>query len=72
MVGDVGPIPNEVIAALDMVRRYGCINLFNPEAVTWALLKSGQTDAAAWLEMYPDRFRDALAAMGKQVSNDDE
>lgn len=64
---DMARIPEFVISGLLAVRQYGCLNMFNAEAVIFWLWQTGHIRAAEWIEANQDRFMDALAEMGKRT-----
>ena len=71
-----GPIPNCVLDALESVRNGGKTNMLDRSAVINLLPveydpldSSDFLVAAEWLSANPDRYMEALVAMGERVKN---
>lgn len=63
------PVPQLVIEALADVRESGLTNMFDRANVIELIAYWGDVpEATAWLKANPDRFMDALNAMGEYVT----
>lgn len=65
-------IPTYVLEGMLAVYAYGCVNMFNLEAVAWRLRSLNHLAASAWLETNRERYEDVLAEMGKRIAKGDE
>lgn len=64
-------IPQEVIEALADVRETGAVNMFDRLGVVILCGAFGKASVYSWLSGNPDRYMDALNAMGKYVTERD-
>lgn len=63
-------IPEDVIEGLAAVRESAKANMLDQRAVRGLLWLMGHPAAATWIEANPDRYMDALTAMGERVNKD--
>ncbi len=64
-------IPQDVIEALAEIRDGCTTNMFDRRFVIHICIVYGYDNEANWLEANPDRYMEALIAMGKFVSERD-